>query len=94
MQQPDANPIPWVIELHSAAGAKPIRATIHDWIMIGQSVSGQNPQPDVDLHLWNADKTVSCQHVLLYREDDALLVMDLNSEHGSALNGHRLETSV
>ncbi|MEO8609874.1 MAG: FHA domain-containing protein [Chloroflexota bacterium] len=95
MHQPDASStIPWVIELRSSHWAQPMRVSICNSVIVGRGMDGAVPQPDVDLELWDSSNSVSCHHVLLYREDDALMVMDLNSDHGTALNGQRLETSV
>jgi pSer/pThr/pTyr-binding forkhead associated (FHA) protein len=94
MRESTTSTIPWVLELHSAHWAQPMRVSICNPVIVGRGLTGAIPQPDVDLEPWDTNNTVSCQHVLLYSENDALMVMDLNSDHGTALNGHRLETSA
>jgi CheY-like chemotaxis protein len=94
MREPATSTIPWVIELHLSRWIEPIRVSIGDPVIVGHRMIGAVPQPDVDLEQWDTNNSVSCQHLLLYREGNALMVMDLNSDHGTALNGQQLETSV
>src|SRR4051794_38184821 len=94
LREPTTSTIPWVIELHSSHWLEPIRVSICNSVIVGRGMNGAIPQPDVDLEHWDTNNSVSCHHILLYREDDALMVMDLNSDHGTALNGQQLETSV
>ena len=94
MREPATPTIPWVIELHSSHWVQPIRVSICNSVIVGRGMNDAIPQPDVDLEHWDTNNSISCQHVLLYREEDALMVMDLNSDHGTALNGQKLETSI
>jgi hypothetical protein len=82
----------WVIELWTPAMISPIRVNVDAPLIIGRSVPGSDKQPDIDLGPYGgAEYGVSRQHLGLYVEDNALMLMDLNSGNGTQLNGKPME---
>ncbi len=54
-----------------------------------------DPQPDVDLSAFNAEKMgVSRQHVKILRRHDLTYVSDMGSINGTFLNGHQLSAGI
>src|SRR5215207_10012919 len=82
----------WVIELWTPAMISPIRVNVDAPLIMGRSVAGADKQPDIDLGPYGASEYgVSRQHLGLYVEDNALMVMDINSGNGTQLNGKPME---
>lgn len=69
----------------------PIRIDTLQRLVLGR-VNNRNPRrPDIDLTAYRAfEKGVSCNHAILYREGDYLMLADLGSTNGSFVNGQRL----
>lgn len=62
---------------------------------IGRRDVGAPMQADIDLNLYGAfERGVSRVHAALYRTEDTLSIMDLNSRNGTFLNGQRLGARV
>jgi CheY-like chemotaxis protein/pSer/pThr/pTyr-binding forkhead associated (FHA) protein len=82
--------IPWVIDLHAPHLVSPLRVFIRDRAMVGRSIPGESA-PDVDLGAAETEEhPVSCEHLMVYREGDGLMVMDMESEGGTSLNDQSL----
>jgi len=59
-----------------------------DSLLIGRPRAGAPTAPDLDL---TPDLTVSRPHARLWRENGVLLLEDLNSTHGTLLNGQEIQ---
>jgi CheY-like chemotaxis protein len=87
--------IPWVIELHNPQVTQPLKVCVQDRVTLGWGMTDNNLKPDISVQLVNGqDPSISYQHLMFYCEDSTLMVMDLNSENGSAINSQPLEPSV
>lgn len=54
-------------------------------------IVGRDPQQDVAIPL---DKQVSRNHARIYRHNDKWFVQDMNSKHGTFLNGVKIESET
>ncbi len=59
----------------------------HYELLHRETIVGRHPQCDVVL----MDSTVSRRHVRIYQQNDGYFIEDLGSQHGTLLNGERLE---
>ena len=59
-----------------------------DSVLIGRPRAGDDARPDLDL---SPDLTVSRPHARLWREGSMLLLEDLNSTHGTLVNGEEIQ---
>lgn len=70
---------------------QPFGETSFEHLMEGDSILlGRSRECDVTLH----GKFTSRQHARLFRQDDALMVEDLDSHNGTRLNGQTVKTAV
>jgi pSer/pThr/pTyr-binding forkhead associated (FHA) protein len=69
----------------------PIKIDTSRRLILGR-VNNRNPRrPDVDLTAYRAfEKGVSCNHAILHREGEYLMLSDLGSTNGTFVNGQRL----
>lgn len=92
IQMDETLPNLWVVELTSPQLTAPLRVRIEKEIVIGRDVPGDSRKPDVDLAPYGAEELgVSRLHAAIHAENDKLMVIDLNSNNGTFLNGNRLK---
>ncbi|MFP4323059.1 MAG: FHA domain-containing protein [Anaerolineales bacterium] len=69
--------------------ANPLRIHLHNDMTLGRR--HKDFIPDIDLSPFNAyDHGVSRQHAVLRRQNDTVIIVDLNSANNTFLNGQRL----
>jgi CheY-like chemotaxis protein/pSer/pThr/pTyr-binding forkhead associated (FHA) protein len=90
MNQLETATVPWVLELHAPYLLDPIKVFVKERVIVGRHVPGQ-AEPDVDLGASATnDHPVARHHLALYSDGGDLMVMDLNSDSGTSLNGQAL----
>jgi FHA domain-containing protein len=69
----------------------PLLIKIHRDMTIGRIAKGSSAYPDIDLSLYNAEELgVSRLHAMFKRQEDRLVIIDLNSSNKTFINGQRL----
>jgi len=77
--------------LHIRGQARPLIVDLSDKIVLGRHDSESQSIPHINLDEYEAHQQgVSRRHALIFIEDEAVKVMDLNSANATQLNGQKL----
>ena len=92
--EPAAPAYSW-ISLHFMGSGKILPLASRNEFILGRLTDDSLILPDVDLTPYRAgDSGVSRLHVMVRREADRAMVMDLGSSNGTYLNGRRIQPDV
>jgi CheY-like chemotaxis protein len=84
-------PVPWVIELRVVGTPSVIQAQVSGALLLGRADPRNNIRPDVDLDLYGGlHRGVSRRHATIYQHQNRLMIRDLGSANGTALNDQLL----
>lgn len=79
------------VMLHIVDSKDPIKLKVIKHSVIGRMDDGSQNQPDVNLAPYSGlEKGVSRNHAVIERNEDTLMIMDMQSSNGTYLNGQRL----
>jgi hypothetical protein len=89
--EPPSSPINSWISLHLMDSGKILPLASRNEFTLGRLSEGQPIMPDIDLTPYQAYASgVSRLHVVVKREANRIIIMDLGSSNGTYLNGRRL----
>lgn len=93
--EPPSSPINSWISLHLMDSGKILPLASRNEFTLGRLSEGQPIMPDIDLTPYQAYASgVSRLHVVIKRETNRVIIMDLGSSNGTYLNGRRLSPHV
>jgi hypothetical protein len=93
--EPPSSPINSWISLHLMDSGKILPLASRNEFTLGRLSEGQPIMPDIDLTPYQAYASgVSRLHVVIKRESNRVVIMDLGSSNGTYLNGRRLNPHV
>jgi hypothetical protein len=93
--EPPSSPINSWISLHLMDSGKILPLASRNEFTLGRLSEGQPIMPDIDLTPYQAYASgVSRLHVVIKREANRIVIMDLGSSNGTYLNGRRLTPHV
>lgn len=85
-------PAPWVIELRVMGTPSVIQSHVNGALLIGRADHRNNVYPEIDLEPFDGHvKGVSRRHATIYQHQNRLMIRDLASANGTALNEMMLE---
>lgn len=86
------NRVDQTLEITFATSPDVVKLTVDTEVLIGRADKSQTVFTGLDLSPYDGDKLgVSRRHAIIRREGDKLLLVDLNSNNGTVVNGSRLE---
>ena len=93
--EPPSTPINSWISLHLMDSGKILPLASRNEFTLGRLSEGQPIMPDIDLTPYQAYASgVSRLHVVVKRDANRIIIMDLGSSNGTYLNGRRLTPHV